>query len=380
MSQQQVVVPNPLNAGDSLLVNVGTGITSVSVTGPSTVQEGAQAQFTATVKGTGDLSVIWSASDGAISATGLFTAPAKVENVTIKATSVQDSTKSGSQSVAVSQPSNSVTIPPSGGDDTAALQAALNAAAKASQILRMLAGTWNLSPISVPGLSLLIDPTAILKDRPGYGQSDCMLNTVGNGLNLTGVGVQIQMPNSYAASLKDNSQWRHGVRVQGNVKNIQISGLSVFQAGGDGFYVRQSSSVLLTGVSASGCFRNGCSITGEVNGVTVTGGNFSNQQNQKLAGIADGIDIEPNVPTDFLIGVRIENCMFTMDQMRGLYISLWFMNSTSQTVTVDVSNCHANSSGDGFNWTNGQNSKVPHIFTGSGNTINGNSTTFPAGL
>ena len=380
MSQQQVSIPSPLNAGDSLLVNVGTGIVSVSVTGPSTVQEGAQAQFTATVKGTGNLSVIWSASDGSISATGLFTAPAKVENVTIKATSVQDSTKSGSQPVAVSQPSNTVTIAPSGGDDTAALQSALNAAAKAGQILRMLAGTWNLSPISIPTLNMLIDPTAILKDRLGYGKNDCMLNPVGNGLNLTGVGAQIQMPNSYAASLKDLSQWRHGVRLQGSLRNMQISGLSVIQAGGDGFYVRESSAVLLTGVSASACFRNGLSITGQVNGVTVTGCNFSNQQNQKIADIADGIDVESNLPTDYQIGVRIENCVFTMDQMRGLFISLWFMNSTSQTVTVDVSNCHANSSGDGFNWTNGQNSKVPHIFTGSGNTINGVPTSFPAGL
>ena len=89
-------------------------ITSLSVTSPSTtVQPGAQLQFTATVSGTGNFSqsVTWSVSGssddgnlGTISSSGLYTASASPPNpntVTIKATSAADATKSGTASVVV---------------------------------------------------------------------------------------------------------------------------------------------------------------------------------------------------------------------------------------------------------------------------------------
>lgn len=59
-------------------------------------------QFTATVGGTTNKSVTWSASAGTISATGLYTAPAAMpatQVVTVRATSVADSTKFANASV-----------------------------------------------------------------------------------------------------------------------------------------------------------------------------------------------------------------------------------------------------------------------------------------
>jgi phospholipase C len=79
-------------------------ITSVQVAcNPATVNISATSQCTATVKGTGSYSsaVTWSASAGAINATGLFTAPAAAASVTITATSVQDTAQFGSATVAV---------------------------------------------------------------------------------------------------------------------------------------------------------------------------------------------------------------------------------------------------------------------------------------
>jgi phosphatidylinositol-3-phosphatase len=79
-------------------------ITSVQVAcNPATVNINATSQCTATVKGTGSYSsaVTWSASAGAINATGLFTAPAAAASVTITATSVQDTAQSGSATIAV---------------------------------------------------------------------------------------------------------------------------------------------------------------------------------------------------------------------------------------------------------------------------------------
>jgi len=81
-------------------------ITSVTVTcSPSTIQSSQTSQCSATVAGTGNYSsaVTWTASAGTISSMGLFTAPvvSSMTSVTITATSVQDSTKSGTATVTV---------------------------------------------------------------------------------------------------------------------------------------------------------------------------------------------------------------------------------------------------------------------------------------
>ena len=81
-----------------------SSITSVSVScTPSTVPTGGASRCSASVQGTGSYSsaVQWSATGGAISSAGLFTAPATTGNLTVTATSTQDSSKSGEATVAV---------------------------------------------------------------------------------------------------------------------------------------------------------------------------------------------------------------------------------------------------------------------------------------
>jgi len=82
-------------------------ITSISVScTPASVEAGQTSQCSAAVSGTGSYSsaVTWSAVSGAISSSGLYTAPASVPAAgsdTITATSTQDSTKTGSAKVTV---------------------------------------------------------------------------------------------------------------------------------------------------------------------------------------------------------------------------------------------------------------------------------------
>jgi acid phosphatase len=70
---------------------------------PSAVATNATAQCNAKVQGTGTYSsaVVWSASDGTINASGLFTAPASPVTVTVTATSAQDTSRSGTATVTV---------------------------------------------------------------------------------------------------------------------------------------------------------------------------------------------------------------------------------------------------------------------------------------
>jgi len=89
------------------LVTVQTSVPTIfSVTvacNPSTVAPNATSQCSANVQGTGSFSssVTWSASEGSISAVGLFTAPASVGSATVTATSTQVSTQSGAADITV---------------------------------------------------------------------------------------------------------------------------------------------------------------------------------------------------------------------------------------------------------------------------------------
>ena len=79
-------------------------ITSVSVScNPLSVQTGQTSKCAATVSGTGnyDPSVTWSVDNGTIDQSGNYTAPATAATATVKATSKQDATKSGTASVTV---------------------------------------------------------------------------------------------------------------------------------------------------------------------------------------------------------------------------------------------------------------------------------------
>lgn len=84
----------------------GATITSVTVNcNPTTLLPGQTSQCTATVTGTGNFSnaVTWSASAGTISSSGLFTAPSTNASlqVSVTATSTQDTSKSGAATIVV---------------------------------------------------------------------------------------------------------------------------------------------------------------------------------------------------------------------------------------------------------------------------------------
>jgi hypothetical protein len=101
----------------AVTVNPAPSITGVSVScTPATVNAGQTSQCTATVQGTGSFNsaVTWSvqgSGKGSINSSGLYSAPATVAvstQVTIVATSIQDSTKSGTAAVTVN-PAPSIT-------------------------------------------------------------------------------------------------------------------------------------------------------------------------------------------------------------------------------------------------------------------------------
>lgn len=88
-----VTAPAPAPAPSVVAVQLSPSAASVVPQGP--------VQFTASVTGTSNTAVTWSATGGSISSSGAYTAPATPGTYVVKATSVADPTKSASSSITV---------------------------------------------------------------------------------------------------------------------------------------------------------------------------------------------------------------------------------------------------------------------------------------
>lgn len=116
-AQLRVAQPAP-GAVTSDPLNLTVTLSSVTVSvSPSSASVGLNATqtFTATVGGTANTMVTWSATAGTISTAGVYTAPATLPNpavATVKATSVADPLVSGTATVTLTQPVTSVTVTP----------------------------------------------------------------------------------------------------------------------------------------------------------------------------------------------------------------------------------------------------------------------------
>lgn len=100
-------------ASATVTVNPSGSTISVSVTPTSaSLSSGNTQQFSATVQGTSNTAVTWSATAGAVSSSGMFTAPtvSSNTNVTVTATSSANATKKSSATVVVSPASTTLTI------------------------------------------------------------------------------------------------------------------------------------------------------------------------------------------------------------------------------------------------------------------------------
>jgi hypothetical protein len=102
-----VTATSQADSTKSASATVTLSAVSVSLTpaGPISLAVGAQQQFSATVTGSSNTGVTWTASAGTIDSTGLYTAPATVttapQNVTVTATSLADPGMAASVSVSV---------------------------------------------------------------------------------------------------------------------------------------------------------------------------------------------------------------------------------------------------------------------------------------
>jgi hypothetical protein len=175
-------------------VGSGTGTQSVAVSvspGSATVASAQKHQFTASVSGTVNSGVTWSATSGSISTSGLYTAPTvkSQASTTITATSVADPTKSASAMV---------TLNPASTQSLSITTSALSGASQGNPYSEALSAsggtapyTWKIAAGNPPaGLSLNSDgtiagtPSAAGTANFGVTVTDASANTATGNFSL----------------------------------------------------------------------------------------------------------------------------------------------------------------------------------------------------
>jgi hypothetical protein len=353
---------------------------------------GGTLQFAANVQGTAsDKSVTWKATLGSITSGGFYTAPSKAGTDTVTATSNFDTSKSGSATVSVTAPkpppsSNTVSLlsfgnAGFGGDDTSVFQTALDSTASHGQVLEIPAGSYNISPISFPANSnVQCDGGVTVDANGGFGSDKIMLNMGANNITLTGAGGSVnpssatcvfRMPKSYVQSQNDGSQYRHCLGIVGG-SNVTVSGIACNQSGGDGLYIRQATSVTVSNSVFSGNFRNGGSLTGMTNHTFINNNQFLNQRNMAGAGIADGFDVEPNSPGDFVEDFHFTGNVLNGNQLDGFCNCIGRLTSASAPISMTLSQNVANNNDQyGFRFGNGDPTNPSGTLTISENSSDG---------
>jgi hypothetical protein len=231
-------------------------------------------------------------------------------------------------------------------DATTNLQNALNCIADTVIIDNV--GIWFVQPLTITNSNLVVvfENGTIVQGRAGYftGTYDRLLTiTAVHGIKILGYGGTMRMNAS-------GNEDRHAIRIDA-CDTVGIYGLRIVKASGDGIYVcgyagnNYSSYITLQECKVDSSYRNGISII-SVKHLVVDGCIVSH-----TSGTApqDGIDLEPNYPTEFMQDVTISNCEF-FDNRFGIDVSLWNFTQSTATVSITVRHCmtHDNRYGYGY--------------------------------
>src|SRR5882762_4545763 len=232
---------------------------SISPVSASVVSAGTQ-QFTATVTGSTNTAVAWSATAGTISSSGLFTAPAVSTNttVTVTATSAADATKSASASVAVSVSGALVNVTTFGAtgngttNDTVAIDNAIAALTSGATLLFPCGTYLTTSQLTINRSNVTVDGSSCAIIRNTSSAAIMVIGGSGNGNPNYGPAVAL----SAAANELSTSF-------------TTVSSLGV--GAGDYVHLQQGGKDSSTGSGDTGCDPSGC--RGEVLKVASVSGN-----------------------------------------------------------------------------------------------------------
>ena len=135
------------------------------------------------------------------------------------------------------------------------------------------------------------------------------------------------------------AEWRAGIWI-GGCKNVTLAGLEVTETGGDGLYVddlRKVGTSLLASrdIHVHDCvfdrnYRQGLSVISVIN-LLVERCTFSNTNGTDPQA---GVDLEPDLPSNFLTNVTFRDCVYSGNSGAGFRTCLNAMNGSTAPVSI----------------------------------------------
>jgi hypothetical protein len=204
-------------------------------------------------------------------------------------------------------------------DDTAAIQAVIDRVGGTGGTVFVPDGTYLVDAVGPRRLSLKSDttlklaPGAILQAIPNDAQGYSVLLIAGVA-NVSVVGGTLE--GDRRKHTGETGEWGMGIRIEGGASHITISGVTSREMWGDGFYVEGARNVVLCRVTADHNRRQGLSIIA-VDGLIVKDSIFKNTWGTRPS---SGIDLEPDLPSQAITNVRIEDSQFLDNDGAGLLV------------------------------------------------------------
>ena len=221
-----------------------------------------------------------------------------------------------------------VTISPSGGDDTNALQNGINNTASAGNTLQLQTGSFNTSSLTIPNNANIQLLAGVTVNRISGLH---FLNINSSNVTISGAGPTTSV-------FQMNRGGADCFRCQ-NASNITISGVAGNNAGEDGLYVTSVDTINVSNCIFNNNTRQGSSITSLVKNLVYNNCTFSNTNGHNPEA---GIDIEPNQQTggggagNYLTNIQITNCTSSGNRGAGIDFSLYQLDNTSLPVSIFV--------------------------------------------
>jgi parallel beta-helix repeat protein len=249
-------------------------------------------------------------------------------------------------------------------DDTLAIQAALDATAKAAASLCISDGVYMVKAVDDAGkprgvsvgsnTTLQMSAGATLRAIPNGAPGYSVLG-IRDQTNVTINGGTVEGDRDAHTGTK--GEWGFGVAIYGS-SNVTVVGVTARNCWGDGFYVgtgsKRSAQITFKAIIADNNRRQGLSIV-DGSGVTVQDSTFTNTHGTPPA---YGIDLEPNA------GASVQNVSITNCKFDNNYAGVGVSGGTSNTISKNVAT--NNNYGFVLAFPGSQNNTI------SGNTANQN--------
>ena len=235
-------------------------------------------------------------------------------------------------------------------DSTAYVQAAIDSGA-AKLIVEKMSSPWVVTPLkAASNQHIVLEPGVVLLAKRGefVGRSDRLFAVDGvENVRITGYGATLRMRRDDYASGKDGKgrdyrrgEWRHTLSVSGS-RNVVIEGLTLEESGGDGIYIssptpeKTSRDVVIRDCVCDRNHRQGISVISAEN-LLVENCVF---KNTKGTAPEDGVDFEPNNPSDRFVNCVFRNCVSENNAGNGFELALSQSRNTTTPCSIRFENC-----------------------------------------